>query len=182
MGRVYILSNPSMPGIYKIGATQHDPISRALDLHTTGVPTPFKLEYEIDHDYPFDLEAAAHRELRDFRVANNRQFFHLPLKKAIKTIATLAVETEIAQRAAKIAQRPMLLLSKPAEVGQALRQARKSLGLTQGALACANNVGVRVVCEIERGKPTAQLGIVLKLLHSVGLLLAIENPVSVVGG
>ena len=43
-GWIYCLSNISMPGLVKIGVTQLSPQKRAIKLHTTGVPTPFKIE------------------------------------------------------------------------------------------------------------------------------------------
>lgn len=44
-GWVYVLSNPCMPGIYKIGMTTTSPEVRARELSSaTGVPAPFKVE------------------------------------------------------------------------------------------------------------------------------------------
>lgn len=43
-GFVYIMRNPSMPHIVKIGFTTIDPHQRAKDLSShTGVPTPFRV-------------------------------------------------------------------------------------------------------------------------------------------
>lgn len=45
-GYVYILSNPGMPGLLKIGMTRFDPTRRVQELSSaTGVPTPFQLVY-----------------------------------------------------------------------------------------------------------------------------------------
>ena len=44
-GWLYCLSNPSMPGLLKIGQTKNEPKLRAEQLHTTGVPLPFKIEF-----------------------------------------------------------------------------------------------------------------------------------------
>lgn len=45
-GYVYILSNPSMPGLLKIGMTRFDPTRRVQELSSaTGVPTQFQLIY-----------------------------------------------------------------------------------------------------------------------------------------
>lgn len=42
-GLVYLLSNPAMPGIYKIGTTTRSDIAaRMNELYTTGVPTRFE--------------------------------------------------------------------------------------------------------------------------------------------
>ena len=40
---VYVLTNPAMPGIVKIGKTNRDdPQVRMNELYTTGVPLPFE--------------------------------------------------------------------------------------------------------------------------------------------
>ena len=41
-GIVYVLTNPAMPGIVKIGRTQSDLGSRLSQLYSTGVPVPFE--------------------------------------------------------------------------------------------------------------------------------------------
>ena len=44
-GWLYCLSNPAMPGLFKIGQTKNEPQLRANQLQTTGVPLPFKIEF-----------------------------------------------------------------------------------------------------------------------------------------
>jgi hypothetical protein len=47
-GYIYVLSNPSMPGIVKVGRTFREPRARAAELSaSTGVPTPFKIEATV---------------------------------------------------------------------------------------------------------------------------------------
>jgi HTH-type transcriptional regulator/antitoxin HipB len=55
------------------------------------------------------------------------------------------------------------------DIGQAVRRARKAMGLRQEELAAAAGVGLRFLVELERGKPTAQLGRALAVLAAVGL-------------
>jgi hypothetical protein len=45
-GYIYVLSNPSFNKV-KIGYSERDPIVRVSELDTTGVPTPFTLEYSV---------------------------------------------------------------------------------------------------------------------------------------
>jgi HTH-type transcriptional regulator / antitoxin HipB len=56
----------------------------------------------------------------------------------------------------------------PTAFGQALRTARKQLGLTQTQLAQAAGVGLRFIVDLEAGKPTAQLGKTLQVLRCMG--------------
>lgn len=44
-GIVYLLTNPAMPGMVKIGKTGRDVEVRLNDLYTTGVPLPFECVY-----------------------------------------------------------------------------------------------------------------------------------------
>jgi len=43
-GWVYAFSNPSMPGLIKLGSTLRRPEDRAKELFKTSIPTPFKIE------------------------------------------------------------------------------------------------------------------------------------------
>jgi y4mF family transcriptional regulator len=54
------------------------------------------------------------------------------------------------------------------QLGQALRAARKQLGLTQPQLALAAGVGVRFIVELEAGKPTVRLEHVLRVIDVLG--------------
>jgi hypothetical protein len=50
------------------------------------------------------------------------------------------------------------------------------MGLRQPELAAAAGVGLRFLVELERGKPTAQLGLTLMVLQAVGLDLKVVGP------
>lgn len=64
------------------------------------------------------------------------------------------------------------------ELGQAVREERRLQGLVQEDLALAAGTGRRFIIELERGKPSIQLGPVLDVLNALGLDLEIgkENP------
>lgn len=67
----------------------------------------------------------------------------------------------------------------PASIGDAVRTARRAQHLRQDQLAGAAGVGVRFLVELEAGKPTAQLGKALQVLHALGCTLHIKSPVAV---
>lgn len=54
------------------------------------------------------------------------------------------------------------------QLGQALRAARKQLGLTQSQLALAAGVGLRFIVDLEAGKPTLRLENVLRVIEALG--------------
>ncbi len=62
------------------------------------------------------------------------------------------------------------------ELGQAVRAERKTLGLTQGDLGAACGVSLRFVSELERGRASAGVGRVLRVLHMLGLRVVLESP------
>ncbi len=69
-----------------------------------------------------------------------------------------------------------MMTTTPITIGQAVRRARKAMGLRQPELAAAAGVGLRFLVELERGKPTAQLGLTLMVLQAVGLDLKVVGP------
>ena len=54
------------------------------------------------------------------------------------------------------------------QLGEALRAARKQLGLTQSQLALAAGVGVRFIVDLEAGKATVRLENVLRVIDALG--------------
>lgn len=83
MGYVYILSNPSMQGMVKIGSTDRNPAERASELSaTTGVPTPFHIELAVFFKNHATMEFALHDELASARVRGGREFFRISIEDA----------------------------------------------------------------------------------------------------
>jgi hypothetical protein len=75
-GFIYILSNESMPGIYKIGMTTRDPEQRVKELSgSTSIPTSFKLEDAWHTSDMANIEQEIHQHLDYLRVNTQREFF-----------------------------------------------------------------------------------------------------------
>jgi len=92
-GYVYILINPSLKGLLKIGRTKRYSEERAKEISTaTGVPTEFVVAYEQRFADCDIAEARVHQRLHAYRVSGNREFFRLPLKDAIQVILEVAEE------------------------------------------------------------------------------------------
>ena len=81
-GWIYCISNPSFPGLLKIGGTwspEKTPDVRAKELYTTGVPAPFKVEFAKLVSDPKKKETTLHQLLEqyDCRHNPNREFFRI---------------------------------------------------------------------------------------------------------
>jgi y4mF family transcriptional regulator len=63
------------------------------------------------------------------------------------------------------------LVKSSKDLGQFIKDARKSQGLTQLDVAGLGNTGNRLIVDIENGKPTVQLQKVLELMDLLGLEL-----------
>jgi y4mF family transcriptional regulator len=57
----------------------------------------------------------------------------------------------------------------PKQIGEVVRQRRKRLGVTQKDLALTSGTGLRFIIDLEKGKPTCQIGKVLTVLHTLGI-------------
>ena len=79
---VYCLSNKSFsPDVLKVGWTRNNPAYRANQLYTTGLPTPFKIEFLILTYQGRALEGRIHEYLTRFRISGSREFFNIPLSE-----------------------------------------------------------------------------------------------------
>jgi HTH-type transcriptional regulator/antitoxin HipB len=67
-----------------------------------------------------------------------------------------------------------MLLRTDRDIGALIRDQRKKQKLDQAELAARIGVNRRWVIEVERGKPRAEVGLVLKALDALGLSLSVE--------
>lgn len=92
-GIIYILSNPCMPNIIKIGRTnQEDVKMRMAQLYTTGVPVPFQCEYAAVVKDMDRVERALHIAFGPNRLNPKREFFEIDALQAIAIIKLLEIE------------------------------------------------------------------------------------------
>jgi transcriptional regulator, y4mF family len=62
-------------------------------------------------------------------------------------------------------------IDNPRALGTLVRQRRKELGLTQTQLADVAMTTLRFISELERGKPSAQMDGVFRVLSALGIRL-----------
>ena len=63
------------------------------------------------------------------------------------------------------------------QIAEVVKTARVSLGVSQRQLALVGGTGLRFVVELEKGKPTCQLGKTLAILNALGVEVEFGNSV-----
>ena len=95
-GFIYVLVNPSLKkNILKIGKTTRSPKERAVNISQgTGIPTKYHVAYQA-HVTNCDMaERMIHQSLKYCRVRKSREFFEIPLEKAIQAIEEVKSKIE----------------------------------------------------------------------------------------
>ena len=85
-GIVYVLTNPAMPGLVKIGMTSRNNIDeRMKELYGTGVPVPFECKYacKVKSSDCEKIEKALHTAFAPDRINANREFFKIKPEQAM---------------------------------------------------------------------------------------------------
>ena len=89
-GIVYVLTNPAMPDIVKIGMTNRDTVDvRMKELFSTSVPLPFDCEYACKVEDCDKIEKALHMAFHPYRIHAQREFFKINPEQAIAILELL---------------------------------------------------------------------------------------------
>lgn len=92
-GIVYLLTNPAMPGLVKIGkTTRDDPKVRMSELYSTGVPVPFECVKAVKVEDEAAIESALHIAFGPSRVNSQREFFEIDAVQASVLLDQLGTE------------------------------------------------------------------------------------------
>jgi hypothetical protein len=112
MACVYILTNPAIPGLVKIGYTAGTAADRAAQISQgTGVPTAYQVDWYCETttaDTAAQLERDVHHHCAANRVNRAREFFQMTVAQAAAVIESIGYRTntiaitspEVAARAA----------------------------------------------------------------------------------
>ena len=98
-GIVYLLTNPYMPGLVKIGMTKQEDLDKRMkELYTTGVPVPFECQFacKVNNKDCAKIEKALHTAFDPQRVNKNREFFRINVDQA-KAILELFHHTDVTE-------------------------------------------------------------------------------------
>jgi hypothetical protein len=97
-GYVYILTNPSFPGLVKIGMSMTSAFKRAEKLSKTGVPHPFDVFYYVEVENPLGVEQTLHQRLDAMRVNQKREFFKIDPHSAQRLLTVVVNERDETRR------------------------------------------------------------------------------------
>ena len=75
-----------------------------------------------------------------------------------------------------------MLLRTPIDIGSAIRDRRRRLGLGQDELAARVGVSRKWIIDVEKGKPRAEIGLLLRTLDALGLHVSIDGDEAPVAG
>jgi len=89
---VYILTNPSMPDLIKIGRTNSlDDRVRSLSTHS-GIPVPFEVFYACEVPDSLKVEKHLHDAFGDHRVNPKREFFRLNPERVLSVLKLVEIK------------------------------------------------------------------------------------------
>ena len=91
-GIVYVLANPAMPGMVKIGKTGRGVEARINELYTTGVPLPFECAYAARVADMDKVEKAFNNAFGPYRINVKREFFGVEPEQAIGLLDLMKLE------------------------------------------------------------------------------------------
>lgn len=138
IGIVYVLTNPAIPNMIKIGMTTTEDVKmRMAQLYTTGVPLPFDCVYAARVQNFEAVEKALHTAFGPDRVNPKREFFEIDPVQAIAIIKLMALEDVTP----KVAQ-------EKDEVGEIDREAGEEYARKRRPRFSFNEMGIPVGSEL----------------------------------
>lgn len=96
IGYIYVMSNPKIPGLLKVGFTCGTVEKRRRELSgASGVPEEFVIDYFHLTEDAEETEGKVHADLDAYRVAERREFFEANLDAVITFIRRHVKEPEM---------------------------------------------------------------------------------------
>jgi len=151
-GIIYILTNPCMPNLIKIGKTNQEEVKlRMAQLYTTGVPLPFECVYAAVVKDMDKVEKALHTAFGPDRINPKREFFEIDALQAIAIIKLLETE-DVTPKVGKQAEQ---IDAVEVEAGKVFAQKRPRLnfsemGIPQGSVLVFHETGETAVVHTSR--------------------------------
>ena len=152
-GKIYILRNPYLKdAIVKIGRTSRISEKRAKEISGgTGVPSEFEVLFEEDVFDCHLAEKLIHQKLNDERINPKREFFQLPLKKAVKTVFETCLEVN--KNMFQEASSRLLISVNESRSKNLIQQMAETLSMHKGG-----EVGIYILYEGKEGRALIKIG------------------------
>ena len=88
---VYVLTNPSMPDIVKIGMTDNLP-ARMRSLYSSSTPVPFECYFACTVADMRFVEKSIHNGFDDFRINPRREFFRVDPERVVSILKMVMID------------------------------------------------------------------------------------------
>jgi hypothetical protein len=135
----YLLTNPAMPGLIKIGITTNDDVQvRMAQLYTTGVPVPFECAYAATVNDAPKVEQALHNAFSPHRLNPRREFFDIEVGQAIGIIKLIEIENVTP----KVNSSSTTISEVEREAGEQLSKKRPKMNYAQMGIP----IGSEIIC------------------------------------
>ena len=178
---VYVLTNPAMPGLIKIGSTTQGEVDvRMKQLYSTGVPVPFDCAYACRVPDAYKVEKALHDAFGMHRVNPNREFFKIEPERVVAILKLLHVEeaTQMIEGAIESGATKADL-----QAAEHVKQARRprmdflELGIQVGSVLIATQAGEEAV--VVGPKTVSFKGQDCSLTHATRKVLGLPDDYSI---
>ena len=182
-GIVYVLSNPAMPGLVKIGMTNKESVdARLKELFNTSVPVPFECEYACKVIETAKVEKALHMAFHPYRIHSQREFFEISPEQAIAILQLLDKSKDITEEIVEEINNELTEVDKAA--GKKMKITRRpplnylEMGLQIGSQLEFNRSDDEVyVVKVCNAKKVSYCGVETSLTAVTKELLGIEHSV-----
>lgn len=170
---VYVLTNPAMPGLVKVGkTTQLEVEDRMKQLFSTGVPVPFECAFACQVKDATEVEKALHFAFGGSRINPNREFFQIEPERVVAVLKLLKVE-DITAQVEKTIEADVTQADK--QSAQTLKESKRprmnfhELGIPNGSVLVSKDGAVQVTVIEEKkvimdGQPCTLTAATRKLL------------------
>lgn len=172
-GYIYLLVNKRLHGLVKIGFTENTVEQRLNEINAaTGVAEKFEIYKSYKVKNAQKTESLIHDKLKKYRTRPHKEFFEIK-----PSVAMEYVEKIISNDTFGITfdSSELTLFNSMSELGKLIKKHRKSRNLTQMQVSQILGSGLRFISDIESGKDTAQIGMVLKLLELLKIRIALDS-------
>lgn len=177
-GIVYILTNPAMKGLVKIGMTTREMVDiRMAELYSTGVPVPFECSFAGRVADVKAVERAFHIAFGPYRINPNREFFEIEDTQAIELLKLMCIED--------VSLSVKTELNKVDEVsrdsGERMKQKRPNLNFDEMSIPLGSVLHSNYnheTCEVVDAKKVNFRGIVMSLTRATREMLELDYNVA----